>query len=108
MGISKVSLRRARIYLFVFIALEVLFLLASVFSLYPKDFLAQNPTMRFSNSIFWTGALVCSAYLWVNPNMLTAKLVLDANGNKPKRKARYLFHLGNILLIAGIVYGYYH
>ena len=95
--------------LLVFILAEVLFLLASLFSLYPKNFVINNPVMMFSNSIFWSGALSCSLYLWVNPYLLIADNKTAIKAQRPGSGARYLplFHIGNMLMIAGVIYGYF-
>ncbi len=105
----NVSQSRAKKYLLVFILAEVLFLLASMFSLYPEEFLTDNPIMIFSNSIFWSGALSCSLFLLVNPYLLIANNKALVKAQRPGSGARYLplFHIGNVLMIAGVIYGYF-
>jgi len=99
MKASNVSLRRAKGYLLVFILGEISFLFVSIFSFYPEGFLTDYPIMKFSNSIFWTGGLTCSFYLWANPYLLIADNKAMVKAQRPGSGARYvfLFHTGNIL-----------
>lgn len=108
MKISKIPLGRAKGYLLVFIVVELSMLLASIFSLYPEEMLADPIMNLFTNSIFLSGALASSAWLWFNPNLLVADKKVVNNAYRPSSGTRYLLlaHIGNILMISGLAYGY--
>ena len=108
MKISNIPLGRAKKYLLVFIVVELLMLSASIFSLYPVEMQA-DPIMKLAtNSIFLSGALTSSTWLWFNPILLVADKKVVNNAYSSNSGTRYLplAYIGSLLMILGLAYGY--